>query len=475
MTIVFRLIFGIFPEGCMYTKQMLEERWGDILDYMKNNYDISDVSFRTWLQPLKIYDLEDNIVTLIVDDTFMHPNARVFIRNKYGFFLKTAIEEVIYENFEVEFVLKTQIQKQEDDRKKKEQVSSTGFTSRLMNPQYTFDSFVVGDNNNNAHAAALAVAEQPGEVFYNPLYIYGGPGLGKTHLMYAIANYITEHNPELKVLYITSETFTNELVNAIRNTNSSGSSLEDFRKKYRSNDVLLIDDIQFIINKERTQEEFFHTFNEMRDSGRQVIISSDKHPKNLQILDERLRSRLEWGFTVDVQPPVFETRMAILRKKAEQNRLTIDNEILVYIADNIRSNIRELEGALTKVVALGRLQNRKITMELAAEALKDYISPEMKKTVTLPFILEVVAEHYGITADQILSKNKSRNIAYPRQIAMYLCREFTPLSFDEIGKALGDRDHSTVHYGYTKVQEDIENDPNIASSIEVLKKKINIE
>ncbi|MBR7000097.1 MAG: chromosomal replication initiator protein DnaA [Lachnospiraceae bacterium] len=458
----------------MYTKQMLEERWGDILEYMKNNYNISEVSYRTWLQPLKIYDLEDNIVTLLVDDTVVHPIGLAFIRNRYGFFFKTAIEEVIYEDFEVEFVSKSQIQKQDDERKHKERFQSSGF-SRLLNPLYTFDSFVVGDNNSNAHAAALAVAEQPGEILYNPLYIYGGPGLGKTHLMYSIANYIMEHNPELKVLYITSETFTNELVNAIRSGSGSSNSLEEFRKKYRSNDVLLIDDIQFIINKERTQEEFFHTFNEMRDSGRQVIISSDKHPKNLQILDERLRSRLEWGFTVDVQPPVFETRMAILRKKAEQNRLTIDNEILVYIADNIRSNIRELEGALTKVVALGRLQNRKITMELAEEALKDYISPEMKKTVTLPFILEVVAEQYGITSDQLLSKNKSRNIAYPRQIAMYLCREFTTLSFDEIGKAIGNRDHSTVHYAYGKVQEDIENDPNIASAIEVLKKKINIE
>ena len=457
----------------MYTKQMLEERWDEILTYMKDNYNVSDVSYRTWLQPLKIYDLEENIVTLVVDDTIMHPNSLFFIRNKYGFFIKTAIEEVIFENFEVEFVLKTQIQKKEADLKQKEKVLSSGF-SRLLNPLYTFDSFVVGDNNLNAQAAALAVAEQPGEIMYNPLYIYGGPGLGKTHLMYSIANYIMEHNPELKVLYITSETFTNELVNAIRTSANNSNSLEDFRKKYRSNDVLLIDDIQFFINKETTQVEFFHTFNEMRDSGRQVIISSDKHPKNLQILDERLRSRLEWGLTVDVQPPAYETRIAILRKKAEQNNLQIDNEILIYIADNVRSNIRELEGALTKVVALGRLQNRKITPELAQEALKDYISPDMKKTVTLPFIMEVVAEHYGITAQQILSPYKSRDVALPRQIAMYLCRQYTSLSFDEIGKAIS-RDHSTVHYAYNKVQKDIENDKNFAAVIEVLKKKINIE
>lgn len=457
----------------MYTKQMLEEKWPDILEYMKNNYNVSDVSYRTWLLPLKIYDLEDNIVTLIVDDTVVHPQSLIFIRNKYGFFIKTAIEEIIFENFEVEFVLKTQIQKQEDDQKRKERLLMAG-SPRLLNPLYTFDSFVVGENNNTAHAAALAVAEQPGEV-YNPLYIYGGPGLGKTHLMYSIANYIIEHNPDMKVLYITSETYTNELIKAIHSGSSSTKSLEEFRKKYRSNDVLLIDDIQFIINKEGTQEEFFYTFNEMRDSGRQVIISSDRRPSDLQILNERLRSRFAWGLTVDIQAPVFETRMAILRKKADLNHLTIDDEILSYIADNIRSNIRELEGALTKVVALGRLQNRKITPELAEEALKDYIIPDMKKTVTMPFILEVIAEQYGITSSQLVSRQKTRDVAFPRQIAMYLCREFTTLSFDDIGKALGGLDHSTVHYGYGKVQKAIKTDPTVASSIEVLKKKINIE
>ena len=456
----------------MYTKQMLEEKWPDILTYMKNNYDVSDVSYRTWLKPLKIYELDDNIVTLSIDDTVIHPGSLVFIRNKYGFFIKTAIEEVINENFEVEFVLKSKIKKQEDDQKRKEKLPRAG-SPRLLNPYLTFDSFVVGENNNTAHAAALAVAEQPGEV-YNPLYIYGGSGLGKTHLMYAIANYIMEHNPELKVLYITSETFTNELVGAIRSGYDSMKSLEEFRNKYRSNDVLLIDYIQFIINKERSQEEFFHTFNEMRDSGRQVIISSDKNPKDLQILDERLRSRFEWGLTVDVQAPAFETRMAILRKKAELNHVKIEDEILVYIAENIRSNIRELEGAFVKVNALGKLHNRKVTLELATEALKDYIMPDMKKTVTLPFILDVIAEQYGITSSQIMSRQKTRNIAFPRQIAMYLCREFTSLSFDDIGKALGGLDHSTVHYGYGKVQEAIKTDPAVASAIDVLKKKINV-
>ncbi|MCQ2423166.1 MAG: chromosomal replication initiator protein DnaA [Lachnospiraceae bacterium] len=457
----------------MYTKQLLEEHWDEILEYMVKNYNISQVSYRTWLKPLKIYDLDDNIVTLIVDDTAVHPNTIVFVRNNYGLFIKTAIEEITLQNFEVEFVLQTQIQKQEDDRRKRENLQTTG-VSRLLNPSYTFDNFVVGENNNIAQAAALAVAEQPGDV-YNPLYIYGGPGLGKTHLMYSIANYIIEHNPNLKVLYITSETFTNELIKSIRSGQNNVKPLSEFRNKYRSNDVLLIDDIQFIINKEATQEEFFHTFNEMRESGRQVIISSDKHPNNLQLLDERLRSRFEWGLTVDIQPPSFETRMAILNKKVEQNHLNVSDDIITYIAENVRSSVRNLEGALTKVVAMGNLQKRKITMELAEEALKDYISPDVKKTVTLPFVIDVVAEHYGITSEQILSKNKSKNIAYPRQIVMYLCHEFTSLSLLDIGKGIGNRDHSTVHYGYTKVKSDIETDKNIAAAIEVLKKKINIE
>ncbi len=448
----------------MHSKELLESKWDEILTYIKEEYNISSVSFKTWILPLKIYDVEDNYITLVADDKEINSNSLPFVRLKYTPFIKTAIAEITHDVFEIEIVLLSQVQKKENEKKKKQ----TGFPDRLINPQYTFDSFVVGDNNNTAHAAALAVAEDPGNV-YNPLYIYGGPGLGKTHLMYAIANYITEYHPELRVLYVTSETFTNDLITAIR---SGGTASEDFREKYRTNDILLIDDIQFIINKERTQEEFFHTFNDMREHNRQVIISSDKHPRELQILDERLRSRFEWGLTVDIQVPAFETRMAILRKKQEINHLTVSDDIITYIATNICSNIRELEGALTKVVALSRLQKREITLSLAQEALKDFISPDSKKTVTLELILEVVADHYNITASQIIQKNKARNVAYPRQVSMYLCRELTSLSFDEIGKAIGNRDHSTVHYAYTKVSEDIKNDPAVSNTIDVLKKKL---
>ena len=321
-----------------------------------------------------------------------------------------------------------------------------------------------------AHAAALAVAEQPGEV-YNPLFIYGGSGLGKTHLMYAIANYILQNEPYKKVLYVTSETFTNDLITSIRAGGNAAS--EAFREKYRTNDILLIDDIQFIEGKETTQEEFFHTFNEMKDNGRQVVISSDKNPKDLKILDERLRSRFEWGLTVDVQPPSYETRVAILREKNKVNPVPIYADVREYIAQNINSNIRVLEGALTQVVSMSRLQRKPITLDLAREALKDVITPSEKKTVTPELILNVVAEHYEITSEQIRSKIKSRNIAYPRQIAMYLCRELTSLSFDEIGSMIGGRDHSTVHYAYNKVSDDIKRDETVASAVDVLKKKIN--
>ncbi len=450
----------------MHSKELLESRWNEILAYMKSEYPISDVSYRVWLLPLKVYDVEDNMVTLVADDNDITLGSLDFIRSKYTPFIKTAIAEVMHIDYEIELFLYSQVVRRDTEKKNQ----NTNLASKLINPQYTFDSFVVGENNNYAHAASLAVAEAPGHI-YNPLYIYGGAGLGKTHLMYAIANYIVQHTPEKKVLYVTSETFTNDLIKAIK---VGGTASEEFREKYRSNDVLLIDDIQFIINKERTQEEFFHTFNDMRDKGGQVIISSDKNPKELQILDDRLRSRFEWGLTVDIQAPAFETRMAILKKKQEINNLQISDEIINYIATNICSNIRELEGALTKVVALSRLQKKEITLSLAQEALKNIISTDSKKTITIDLILNVVAEHYNISASQMIQKNKSRNIAYPRQVAMFLCREFTTLSFDEIGKTIGNRDHSTVHYACNKVSEDIKSDPSIANAIDVLRKKLSM-
>ena len=350
-------------------------------------------------------------------------------------------------------------------------VSPVTLQNANLNPKYTFDSFVVGANNNLAHAASLAVAESPGEI-YNPLFIYGGVGLGKTHLMQSIANFILKNNPKAKILYVTSEKFTNELIDAIRNKNNI--STTEFREKYRNNDVLLIDDIQFIIGKESTQEEFFHTFNALHEAKKQIIISSDKPPKEIETLEERLRSRFEWGLTVDIQSPDYETRMAILRKKEEMEGYNIDNEVIKYIATNIKSNIRELEGALTKIVALSKLEkNREINIALAEKALKDIIAPGDKKEVTPEFIIEVVADHFNLTPLDIVSQRRNKEIVYPRQIAMYLCRNMTDTGLQNIGKSLGGRDHTTILHGIDKITADLEGNPTLQNTIDILKKKIN--
>ncbi len=453
-------------------KEVLKEKWEEILIYMKTEYNITDVSYKTWLKNLKFYDIDENIVIVIIENSMLGDNALDFIRNKYGIFLKTAIAEITNEEFEIRFVLQSYIDELEEKQRaqKKEDNSYNQPTAkRNIYPKYTFENFVEGDNNCTARAAALAVAEAPGKAF-NPLYIYGGPGLGKTHLMYAIANYIIEHEPDKKVLYVTSEQFTNDIVEALR---KGLSAPEECRHKYRDNDVLLIDDIQFIIGKERTQEEFFHTFNEMRDANRQIIISSDKLPRDMTILDERMKSRFEWGFTADIQPPAYETRLAILLKKQQEENLNIDTEILKYIATNIKSNIRILESALSRIVTMSRLKRTPIDMNLAKEVLALIISPDEKKSITAELVIDVVAEHYDITPAMIISKNKSKNIAYPRQIAMYLCKQLTSMSLSEIGAAMGNRDHSTVIHGCRNIEDEKNKNPQLANTISVLIKKIN--
>jgi chromosomal replication initiator protein len=455
-------------------KGIIQEKWDEILEYLKIEHSITDVSFRTWIQPLQVYSVEDDLITILINDTLIGDSKR-FISTKFGFPLKVSIEEITGRSYEIKFVLSSELnQKKETSnniqsiKKKNENVEKYPF----LNPRYTFDTFVVGSNNNLAHAASLAVAESPAEV-YNPLFIYGGVGLGKTHLMHSIAHFILEENPKAKVLYVTSEAFTNELIEAIRNR-SDTTSILDFRKKYRNIDVLLIDDIQFIIGKESTQEEFFHTFNTLHESKKQVIISSDKPPKDIETLEERLRSRFEWGLTVDIQSPDYETRMAILKKKEELDNLTIDDEVMKYIAANVKSNIRELEGALTKIVALSRLKNREVNVILAEEALKDLISPNNKKDITVELISDIVAEHYNISMSDIISTKKSRNIAYPRQISMYLCRELiSDMSLKDIGKKLGNRDHTTILHGVNKILYEIEKDSTLKNTIDVLRKKIN--
>ena len=452
--------------------EKLRENWDDILLYLKEEHEIMDVSYRTWLLPLQLYGMDKDKVIIVAPDSAMIS----YIKKKYGFFLKIAIEEKTGIECEVEFISKEEAQKNEKAPKKQapaeapQDVSPEALQNANLNPKYTFDTFVVGANNNLAHAASLAVAESPGEV-YNPLFIYGGVGLGKTHLMHSIAHFILKNNPKAKILYVTSEKFTNELIDAIRNKNNTTTT--EFREKYRNNDVLLIDDIQFIIGKESTQEEFFHTFNTLYEAKKQIIISSDKPPKEIETLEERLRSRFEWGLTVDIQSPDYETRMAILRKKEEMEGYNIDNEVIKYIATNIKSNIRELEGALTKIVALSKLgTNRDITIELAEEALKDLISPNAAREVTPESIMQVVCDHFGITQLDIASQKRSRDIVIPRQIVMYLCRDMTDTPLQTIGKYMGGRDHTTIIHGAEKIAHDMEKNESLRSTVEILKKKI---
>lgn len=459
-------------------KDTIIANWNTILQHLKMEHSFSDVVFKTWLQPLEVYSVEGNVITLSIDDSRVG-DSKKYITSKFAVPLQVSIEEIMGERFELEFELASILKKKEasepivSNSKPAESsyINATQNIATSLNPRYTFDTFVVGSNNSLAHAASLAVAENPAEV-YNPLFIYGGVGLGKTHLMHSIAHYIIEHNPEAKVLYVTSEVFTNELIEAIRNR-SDTSSIQEFRKKYRNIDILLIDDIQFVIGKESTQEEFFHTFNTLHESKKQIIISSDKPPKEFETLEERLRSRFEWGLQVDIQAPDYETRMAILRKKGELEGYTIDDEVLKYIATNVKSNIREIEGALTKIVAVSRLKKTEVNVVLAEEVLKDLISPDVKKKVTIESITDTVAEHFGITASDILSSKKSRNIAHPRQICMYLCREFTDVSLKDIGQKLGKRDHTTVLHGCNKITDDLKTDTELQGIVDVLKKKIN--
>ena len=448
--------------------EVLQENWELIKENLKQECDLTVVSYDTWIKPLEILSVEGNTVKITVKEE----NANMFVdylTRKFQTFFQVVIANTTGFVCNVEFVSPSKQNTAAQTIQKKDNLTLASMNANL-NPRYTFETFVVGANNKFAHAASLAVAESPAER-YNPLFIYGGVGLGKTHLMHSIAHFILKNNPSARVLYVTSEKFTNELIDSIRNKNNT--STFEFREKYRNIDVLLIDDIQFIIGKESTQEEFFHTFNFLHENNKQIVISSDKPPKAFETLEERLRSRFEMGLPVDISAPDDETRMAILRKKEELEGYNIDNEIIKYIATNIKSNIRELEGALTKITAYSKLYNAEITLEVAEEALKDLISPNSTREVTVELIIEVVAEHFGFKPSDLSSHKRNKEIVYPRQIAMYLCREMTSTSLQLIGKALGKRDHSTILHGIEKITEDLKQNETLSSTIEILKKKIN--
>ena len=425
------------------------EKWDEILQIVKTEHDLSDVSFNTWLKPLTVYEVVDNVVTIIVPSEQVGLN---YISKKYKLPLQVTISEVTgMENCDINFILPEDVPKKETVSQKAQSQDARCEEAHL-NPKYTFDTFVVGDT-------------------YNPLFIYGGAGLGKTHLMHSIAHFIIDHDENSKVLYVTSEEFTNELIETIRNGNNS--AMTKFREKYRNIDVLLVDDIQFIIGKESTQEEFFHTFNSLHSAKKQIIISSDKPPKDMEILEERFRSRFEWGLIADITLPDYETRMAILHKNEEMNGYSISEDVIKYIATNIKSNIRELEGAFNKVMAGAKLEKKEVTLELAEQALKDIISPDEKKVITPEYIISVVAEHYGVTPADLSGNKRNSKIVMPRQVSMYLCREIISTPLKNIGKALGNRDHTTVMHGIEKIENELQTDDNLKNTIDILKKKIN--
>ena len=456
----------------MYTQlELLNQKWDGILQTIRQDNGLSDVAFKTWLLPLKIFRIDDNVLKI----TAPFDQAVTYIENKYKTFLYVAVAEAMGTEYEIRIMTEEEAEKEKKAAPQPKSApgpaaKQTDSKNTNLNPKYTFETFVIGSNNRFAHAASVAVAESPGKE-YNPLFLYGGVGLGKTHLMHSVAHYILKRDASARVLYVTSEVFTNELIDSIRNGNNT--SMTKFREKYRNIDVLLIDDIQFIIGKESTQEEFFHTFNALHGANKQIIVSSDRPPKDLETLEARLQSRFEWGLIADISSPDYETRMAILRKKEEIDGYNIDDEVIRYIANNIKSNIRELEGALNKLVALSNLENREINLSMAEEVLKDIISPNEKREITPQVILEVVADHYNVSPGDIIGGKRNAEIVTPRQIVMYLCREITDTSYKNIGILLGNRDHSTVISGDNKIREKLQkNDSKLKNNIDIIRKKL---
>ncbi len=446
----------------------IKDNWDLIKETSRKEYELSDIAYSTWIAPLNFYQVENDVITILIPSNQSH--FLNYISNKYKNYFQVTISEMMDHTYDISFILeKDAREEKQNNSSKTKHVYNINYENANLNPKYKFETFVVGSNNNFAHSACLAVAESPGEA-YNPLYIYGGAGLGKTHLMNSIGHFILEENPDTKVMYVTSEIFTNEVIESIRSGNAA--TMSKLREKYRTVDVLLIDDIQFIIGKESTQEEFFHTFNTLHSAGKQIILSSDKPPKELETLEERFRSRFEWGLIADIQPPNYETRMAILKKNAENCNKKIDDEVLEYIATNIKSNIRELEGAFNKIIAFSKLNNLDINLEHAQEALKDIIYADTPRDVTPSLIINVVAEYFGITADDIMSKKRNSELVQARQIVMYLCRDLTAESLSGIGKFLGKKDHTTVIHGVNKISEEIVNNVELKNKIETIKKKL---
>ena len=430
--------------------------WFKTLEFIKKDV-ASDQTFNIWFRPVKCVSISSDTATLEVPNKFF----KAWLVDRYMKVISSGLEKASGVELKIEFVL-SELGDEEVSKKvavsveKKEQKPFWPFGRAVQDSareigllsKYTFDTFVVGSSNRFAHAASLAVSDSPAKA-YNPLFIYGGVGLGKTHLMHAIGQRALQKNPKSKVLYISSEDFTNQLISAIQNR-----STQKFREKYRNVDVLLIDDIQFIAGKESTQEEFFHTFNSLYDSHKQIVVSSDRPPKEIQSLEERLVSRFEWGLVTDIQPPDFETRMAIIKKKSEKETIALPEDVFYFLAEKVKTNIRELEGALIRVVAYAKLIGKEVSLDMAKEVLKDMII-EGEKKITIDLIQKKVAEYFDIKPSDMRAKKRSKAIAYPRQVAMYLARQLTDFSLPEIGDQFGGRDHTTVIHAYDKIENDI--------------------
>ncbi|WP_291429891.1 chromosomal replication initiator protein DnaA [Deinococcus sp.] len=448
---------------------MSQEIWADVLGYVRKN--ISEVEYHTWFAPVKNLGVQEGSLVLGVRNSF----AQEWFRKHYLELLEDALRSLGAQNPQVSFQVLPAAQDAlllpsdpppppPGPAGRAAPVPAPVENRKVLNPKYTFENFVVGPNNNLAHAAALAVAESPGKA-YNPLFIYGDVGLGKTHLMHAVGHYMTERFPGKRIEYVSTESFTNDLINAIREDR-----MTQFRNRYRSVDLLLVDDIQFLAGKERTQEEFFHTFNALYENHKQIILSSDRPPKDIQTLEGRLRSRFEWGLITDIQSPEYETRVAILKMNAEHNRIDIPQEVLELIARQVTSNIRELEGALMRVVAFSSLNNVPFSRAVAAKALSNVFTPQEVK-VEMMDVLKQVAAHYNMPPDVIRGSGRVREVVLPRQVAQYLIRELTDHSLPEIGQFFG-RDHSTVMHAISKVTEQVGREPEITAAVETLRRRM---
>ncbi len=449
------------------------EKWDEILQTVKTEHDVSDISFDTWIKPLEVFGVEGNTLYILVPSEQM---TLSYISKKYYLPLKVAIAEIIGTEYEIQFILPEQTRNIRPSNNKGKKTPEPEASKRSnLNPNYTFDTFVVGSNNRFAQSASLAVAESPGEA-YNPLYIYGGPGLGKTHLMHSIGHFILERNPEAKVLYVTSEEFTNEVIESIRSGNAS--AMNKFREKYRTIDVLMIDDVQFIIGKESTQEEFFHTFNALHSAGKQIILTSDKPPKDMEILEDRLRSRFQAGYIATMENPDLETRIAIFRSLLEReykkNRIIrIDNDSINYVALQFSENVRVLQGAFTKLIGTASIDQRleSIDLEYTKHALAGLVHTEEVNMVNIESIQNFVSSYFNIKKQDLLGKKRKAQFAFPRQIAMYLCRDMINESYPQIAAAFS-RDHTTILHAYDKITKEIEKNEETKRMVAEIKQKL---